>query len=329
MTRVACIDIGTVTCRLAVADVEQGRVTRMIKQSTICDLGEGLAATGRIGDAPRDRVLACVDAYLTAARAAKAPVACCTLTSAARDAANSDELLGGLARRGLRPEVIPGDVEGRLTFLGVAQDFADVPMLIADNGGGSTELALGSLEQGAVQLAYVHSVDVGCRRITERFLASRPDGVPAADDLAAAHEWAQGLLVPAVAKARATGLVPERLLTCGGTVTTLVAMDAELEPYDSSYVHLHELTLEQVERLEAKLAGLTIEERAKLPGLQPKRAGVILGGAIIIAELLRATGFDALTVSESDLLFGLALSAAATKEDLPALIGWKPSLAAL
>ena len=329
MTRVACIDIGTVTCRLAVADVDGGRVQRMAKQTTICDLGEGLAATGRISDAARDRVLACVEAYLVGARSAGAPVASCTLTSAARDAANSGELMRGLEQRGLQPQVIPGDIEGRLTFLGVAQDFPGVPILIADNGGGSTELALGAMDNGVVDLAFVRSADVGCRRITELFLAASPDGVPTSDQLRAAHEWAHDQLAPAVEAARATGMVPKCLLACGGTVTTLVAMNAKLVPYDSAFVHLHELTLEQVSRLESQMASLTVEQRAELPGLQRKRAGVILGGTIIIDELLRILGFDALTVSESDLLFGLSISAAAAKEGVESPIAWQPTLAAL
>lgn len=329
MTRVACIDIGTVTCRLALADVAGGRVVRMAKQTTICDLGEGLDAAGRISDAARDRVLACVDAYLVAARSAAVPVASCTLTSAARDAENSDELLDGLAARGLKPEVIPGEVEGRLTFLGVAQDFAGQAILIVDNGGGSTELALGALADGVVDIAYVHSVDVGCRRITERYLAEHEDGVPTEEELAAAHAWAAEQLAPTIAKVRATGVVPSQLIACGGTVTTLVALDAQLVPYDSAFVHLHELTLDTVERLEAELAARSVDARAVLPGIQAKRAGVILGGTVIIAELLRATGFDALTVSESDLLFGLSLSAAAAYEGAEPPIGWRPTLASL
>ena len=101
MARVACIDIGTVTCRLAVADVAAGRVERLQKHSTICDLGENLTRTGLISPAAKERVLDCVDAYLAEARAQGLNRICCTLTSAARDAGNSTELLGALARRGL------------------------------------------------------------------------------------------------------------------------------------------------------------------------------------------------------------------------------------
>lgn len=100
MTRVACIDIGTVTARLAVADVEGGRVTRMLKQSTICNLGEGLTRTGMIAEAAAGRVLACVDSYLAAARQARAPRICCTLTSAARDAGTPTRFWRSLRRAG-------------------------------------------------------------------------------------------------------------------------------------------------------------------------------------------------------------------------------------
>ena len=134
MGRVGCIDIGTVTCRLAVADVSDGRVQRLHKRSTIVDLGENLTTTGNICDAARERLLTCIDGYLAEARAMEVPVICCTLTSAARDAENSDELLADLADRGLDAQVIPGVVEGSLTLLGVCQDFPGQLVLVADNG---------------------------------------------------------------------------------------------------------------------------------------------------------------------------------------------------
>lgn len=329
MQRVACIDIGTVTGRLAVADVEGGHVVRLAKQTTICDLGEGLSATGRLSDAAIGRVAACVEGYLTAARAARAPLACCTLTSAARDASNSDTLLDALKKRGLEPQVIHGEIEGRLTFLGVAQDFAGEAILVADNGGGSTELALGKLGERGLDLAFVRSFDVGCRRVTERFLSDGKEGVPTEEGLARAHAFAAEYFAQAVDLLAAAPLTPARLVACGGTVTSLVAMDAQLVPYDSRFVHLHELTREQVDRLERKLVPMTVGERAQLPGLQPKRAHVILGGVVAIAELMEQTGFDVLTVSESDLLFGLSLAAAAAAAGKSVIGGWQPALAAL
>lgn len=336
MTRVACIDIGTVTARLAVADVEGGRVARLIKHSEICNLGEGVDATGRLRDDAIGRVFSCVRGYVALAVEAGAPAACCTLTSAARDAENSDEMVSALESLGLSPLVIPGRIEGSLTFLGVAQDFRGRRILVADNGGGSTELALGSLgEDGALDLSYVRSVDVGCRRVTEKYLQAAP--LPTADDLAAAHAFVAEGFAPAVEEGglwaagseRAVADAPEALVVCGGTVTSLVAVDDEMEPYDSARVHLAGLTREKVEALEKRLAGLTVEQRAELPGLQAKRAPVILGGAVAISELMRQTSFSTLQASESDLLFGLALTAAASLDGTASPVGWRPEMHAL
>lgn len=336
MTRVACIDIGTVTARLAVADVEGGRVTRLIKHSEICNLGEGVDATGRLRDDAIGRVFSCVRGYVALAVEAGAPAACCTLTSAARDAENSRDMTSALESLGLSPLVIPGRIEGSLTFLGVAQDFRGRRILVADNGGGSTELALGSLgEDGALDLTYVRSVDVGCRRVTEKYLQAAP--LPTAGDLTAAHAFVAEGFAPAVEEGglwaagseRAVAGAPEALVVCGGTVTSLVAVDAEMEPYDSARVHLAGLTREKVEALEGRLAGLTVEQRAELPGLQAKRAPVILGGAVAISELMRQTSFSTLQASESDLLFGLALTAAASLDGTASPVGWRPEMHAL
>lgn len=339
MRRVACIDIGTVTARLAVADVEDGRVARLAKSSTICNLGQDVDRTRRLDKDAMKRVFLCCNEYVASAVAAGAEAICCTMTSAARDAENSAELEDALRSLGLEPEVIPGEVEGALTFLGVAQDFGGKRILVADNGGGSTELACGVLCDGALELGFVESTNVGCRRITDKFLSESglSGDLPGEGDLAAAHEFAARLLAPAIERGGlradgAEGEAPERLVVCGGTVTTLVAVSLALAPYDSSRVHLATLSREKVRELEALLAGKTVEERAALPGIQPKRAPVILGGAVAIGELMDQTGFDELTVSESDLLFGLSLTAAtalpgADGEESP--VGWKPTMRSL
>ena len=299
MERVACIDIGTVTVRLAVADVEDARVLRLIKRSTICDLGEGLSASGRISDDARGRVMGCVDAYIQIALDACATYICCTLTSAARDASNASDLLAELARRDLDPQVISGEVEGSLTFLGVAQDFARSRILVADNGGGSTELALGSMVGGGVlDLECVCSTDVGCRRITECFLSESDP--PSGHDIEAARSFARESFSAAIAKERILDGGPALLVVTGGTATSLVALEKRLEPYDATQVHCAVLLRERVDALAAKLAALTVEERAALPGIQAKRAPVILAGALAISELMPQARVDFLTVSESD-----------------------------
>ena len=327
MPRVAVIDLGTVTCRLAIADVEDGRVVRMAKQSNIVNLGEGVDETGMLCEAAIARVTGCVRDYAIAARQSGAEGLACTLTSAARDAGNSDVLLGEFRRLGLVPEVIPGSVEGSLTFLGVAQDFPRERILVADNGGGSTELAVGRLGEEGLSLEWVHSYDVGCRRVTERFL-ERSDP-PSAEDLAEAHAFARGLFTDAVRGGHIAreGKNPAHLVVCGGTSTSLVAMSLALDPYDPARVHLARLSRAEVARLELVLAGRTVAERAKLTGLQPQRAPVMLGGVVAVSEIMDVCGFDGMVVSESDLLFGLALTSAAALEGIGAPAGWTPRLA--
>lgn len=348
MSRVACIDIGTVTARLAVADVEGGRVARMAKHSEIVNLGEGVDATRRLSQAAMERTFACVRGYVDAAREAGCQAACCTLTSAARDAQNSWELGAALDSIGLDPLIIPGQVEGALTFLGVSQDFPGEPLLVADSGGGSTELALGRLRaDGVLDLRCVRSVDVGCRRVTEKFLSASP--VPSADDLRRAHDFVAAQLAGPVAEcvpsadaaathdATATPdavdadaapepLVPARLVVVGGTATSVVAIEKRLDPYDPSQVHLARVGAAQLDEVERLLASMPVERRAQLPGLQAKRAPVMLGGAVVVGELLRQTGFDELVVSESDLLFGLALAADAAVSGRPGPVPWTPSM---
>lgn len=325
MTRVAVIDVGTVTARLAIADVENARVQRMARQSNIVNLGQGVDHTGMLAPEACERLLACLDAYLTAIRGSHVEGVCCTLTSAARDARNSGELLSALAARGLAAQVIPGQVEGTLTFLGVAQDFGSERLLVADNGGGSTEFALGQLDDGTTpRLDFVRSVDVGCRRITEKFLSH--DDPPSEADLAAAHDFAAREF-RAVAQAHAQEVADvSRFVMTGGTATTLVALQKELVPYDSAQVHLATLPREAIAEQERQLASLKVSERAALPGIQAKRAPVILGGVVAIAEAMDAFGMGELTVSESDLLFGLSLTVAATVDGAPSPVGWRPEL---
>lgn len=325
MIRVAVIDVGTVTARLAIADVDGGKVVRMMRQSTIVNLGQDVDKTGVLAREACERLLSCIDGYLAQTREARPAAVCCTLTSAARDAKNSGDLLGALAARGLTAQVIPGKVEGSLTFLGVAQDFANTKLLVADNGGGSTEFALGKLSaDGTLALDMVRSIDVGCRRVTEKFL-SRFDP-PAVKDLLEAHEFAAQAFDPVRTWPVADDSGERRLVVTGGTSTTLVALEKQLVPYDSSRVHLATLSVDDVEAQERRLASCTVAERAALPGIQAKRAPVILGGAIAVREVMRAAGVDKLTVSESDLLVGLSLTTAATVAHEPSPVGWRPEL---
>lgn len=326
--KVAAIDLGTVSSRLVLAQVEDGAIVESSKHTEITDLGEGVDATGRFCEAAVGRVLAACRMFVDEVRAFGAACICTTCTSAARDASNAALLLDGLRELGLEPQVIPGEVEARLTFFGVAHDFTGERIIVTDSGGGSTELATGvyAPERGVFALEGTRSLDIGCRRVTERFFSALP---PTGSELAAAGAWANEQFAGYFKSLPVDFERAERLVAVGGTVTTLVALVHELEPYDSSFVHLRELSLDQVSDAIERMSSLDVAGIAALPGVQPKRAGVILAGAVVIRELMRAGGYDALTVSENSLLAGMAATINEVLDGATPTIAWTPSLSVL
>ena len=338
----AAIDIGTVTARLALAQVEDGRVIRMAKYTEIVNLGEGVDKTKRLLPEAIHRCVGCVSSYVDHARKEGAEAVVCTLTSAARDAENAPDLGMGLASLGLEPMIIPGEIEGALTFLGVSHDFENHRILVADSGGGSTELVVGTLigqpaAQGAGQqlggqqsasqqldINFVESVDLGCRRLTERFNLSSDH--PSAEDIDGAHTMAAQMMSEAIERAQQQCAAPELLVGVGGTATSLIAIRDHLDPYDPSKVHLNHISIDEVSQIEGLLASKTLKEREDITGLQAKRAPVMLAGTILLAELMKNSGFKHLAVSESDLLFGLVITAAAVHQGKQSPVIWKPIL---
>lgn len=345
----AAIDIGTVTARLALSQVEDGRVIRMAKYTEIVNLGEGVDTTKRLLPEAIHRCVGCVSSYVDHARKEGAEAVVCTLTSAARDAENAPDLGMGLASLGLEPMIIPGEIEGALTFLGVSHDFENHRILVADSGGGSTELVVGTLAgqpvaQGAGQstgqsvdkhagqqlggqqldINFVESVDLGCRRLTERFNLSSDH--PSAEDIDGAHKMASQMMSEAIGRAQQQCAAPELLVGVGGTATSLIAIRDHLDPYDPSKVHLNHISLDEVSQIEGLLASKTLKEREDITGLQAKRASVMLAGTILLAELMKNSGFKHLVVSESDLLFGLVVTAAAVHQGKQSPVIWQPIL---
>lgn len=333
----AAIDIGTVTARLALAQVEDGRVIRMAKYTEIVNLGESVDKTKRLLPEAIHRCVGCVSSYVDHARKEGAEAVVCTLTSAARDAENAPDLGMGLASLGLEPMIIPGEIEGALTFLGVSHDFENHRILVADSGGGSTELVVGTLAgqlaaQGAGQqlggqqldINFVESVDLGCRRLTERFNLSSDH--PSAEDIDGAHTMAAKMMSGAIGRAQQQSAAPELLVGVGGTATSLIAIRDHLDPYDPSKVHLNHISLDEALQIEGLLASKTLKEREDIVGLQAKRAPVMLAGTILLAELMKNSGFKHLVVSESDLLFGLVVTAAAVHQGKQSPVIWKPIL---
>jgi exopolyphosphatase/guanosine-5'-triphosphate,3'-diphosphate pyrophosphatase len=283
--RVAAVDLGTNSVRLLVADVEDGGATEVHRETRIVRLGEGVDERRRLLPAPIARARDALVDYRRRAEELGAERVLLVATSAVRDAENGEAFLSEIEwSYGFATRLLSGKEEAELTYRGVGRPDA----LVVDLGGGSTEL----IGPG------VHvSLDVGSVRLTERFLHSDP---PTADELDAA---AAAIDLPP--------LPPSPTIGVAGTFTTLAAL--ELGGYDPARTHGYRLTRDAVERWTERLASAPLAARA-FPGLEPARAPVIVGGALIVRELMRRAGLDEIEISERDLLNGAALQAAELPE---------------
>jgi exopolyphosphatase/guanosine-5'-triphosphate,3'-diphosphate pyrophosphatase len=297
--RVGAVDIGTNTVRLLIAELDDGRLLDLERHTEIVGLGRGVDATGRFDPERIDHALAVLATYAERLRVHGVSRARAVATSATRDAGDGPEFLDRAASvLGLRPELIDGIEEAALSFRGATAALpGERPTLVIDPGGGSTEFVLGtSLPDYSV------SLDIGSVRLTERLLPERP---ATADRVAAAAEEVAEIF--AIVR---LPTAPARVIGVAGTFTSLAAISLDLDAYDRNAVHGSTLTIEDLERLVDRLAQLTVEETAAIPSLEPKRAPVLLGGAIVAREAVRVSGLDSVTVSEADLLDGIVLALA-------------------
>jgi len=302
--RVGVVDIGTNSTRLLVADVTPGGVAVLDRDSIVTRLGQGVDATGRLADEAMDRVRDALTQYRERLDALRTERDVGVLTSAVRDAANGAAFVDEVAERfGLRAEVIAGDEEARLTFLGATSERdPDDPtaVVVIDIGGGSTEL----VEGHGREMDFHVSTQAGVVRQTERHIRSDP---PRHAELEALADDVRGVYAAAVPDRVRTAV--ERAIAVAGTATSLAAIDLELDPYDPERVHGHVLTLGRIEELLARLAQMTLAERRRVTGLHPDRAPTIVAGCVLLIEAVRLFGLENVEISEHDILRGAAISA--------------------
>jgi exopolyphosphatase / guanosine-5'-triphosphate,3'-diphosphate pyrophosphatase len=303
VARVAAIDIGTNSVLLLIAAAEAAGPRPLLERATITRMGEGVDKTRRLAPAAVERNLACLRAYAEDLRAHGSPKLDVVGTSALRDAEGAQAFLDEAERiLGVRPRVIAGDEEARLTFRGALSGLTvRGRLLVFDVGGGSTELVIGDAA-GTTRPESRVSLDIGSVRLFERHVHSDPL-LPA--EVAAIEADIAGQLTSGAPLLRLGEGAPVTLVGVAGTVTTLKALELGLPAYDSAQVHGAVLTLGAVEALCAKLASLSLTERQQLPGLQPKRADVIVVGALIVRDLLRRAGATETIVSDRGVRFGL------------------------
>jgi exopolyphosphatase / guanosine-5'-triphosphate,3'-diphosphate pyrophosphatase len=289
MTPVAVIDIGTNTTRLLVAEAEDAEVVELERRTIITSLGRGVDATGRLADDAMDRVAEAIAVYREVIDRLGAERVVAVATSAMRDSENGPEFHDYLQEKyGVDARTISGDEEARLTFLGAtAGRNDDRETVVIDIGGGSTEYVVGRAGRDP---GFHTSTQMGSVRFTERFLESDPPAQSELQELAEAVRQT----VPDVSA--------DHAIAVAGTATSVAAIDGAED------VHGYHLTLASCERVAAKLAGLTVEQRRKVEGLHPDRAPTIVAGAVILTESVRSLGLNEVEVSDRDLLHGAVLT---------------------
>ncbi len=289
MTRVAVVDVGTNSTRLLVADVTDGEVEALDRRSIVTRLGEGLERSGALGEEPMARVLRALDEYAQAMEEHGVEVRTGVMTSAVRDASNGPDFMARVREDyDIDATTLTGDEEAQLTYAGAAVG-RQGPMLVADIGGGSTEL---------VTQDWHVSTQVGVVRHTERH----------GEDIDALRADARAVIRDALA-ADGVGRV-ESVVAVAGTATMAASMELELDPYDADAVEGYRLTIDTLRERLATLHALDPAARRDVPGLHPDRAPTIVAGIAILIEVLEAAGADEVEVSDRDLLYGRALQVA-------------------
>ena len=301
--RVAAIDCGTNSIRLLIADIEGNNFREVIRTMQIVRLGQGVDQSGEFHPDAIARTLAAVDLF--AAEIAKRGVQKIRFcaTSATRDATNRHLFVDGVRERlGIEPEVISGDEEASLSFTGAIQDLspADGPFLVVDIGGGSTEFVFGT-----THVEHAKSVNIGCVRMTERHFTSDPASTT---EIVAARADIQEAINKAAALVPIT--TAKTLIAVAGTATTVAAAALGLTEYDRYAIHLARVSAEHTHEVADMFLTASREARSALGYMHPGRVDVIPAGALVLSEIMKATGAKAFVASESDILDGIARSIA-------------------
>jgi exopolyphosphatase/guanosine-5'-triphosphate,3'-diphosphate pyrophosphatase len=291
---VGVVDIGSNSVRLLIVDGDGER----LREVEVTALGSGVDRTGRFSE---ERVVATLDVlgrYREIMERVGVGRRRAVATSATRDAEDGAAFIERAARvLGVVPEVISGTEEAELSYLGATASLdGRLSTVVIDIGGGSTEFVYGA---GSVNTAT--SINIGSVRLTERSLPSRPALAAELREARTAVAREFQVLSPSEAVDRAIGVA--------GSFTSLAAIAIDLPEYDRDRVHGSVLTAASIHGLIERLSEMTIAETAAIPSLDPKRAPVLLAGAVIAEGALQAVGVDEITVSEHDLLDGMALEA--------------------
>ncbi len=301
--RVAAIDCGTNSIRLLIADIDGSNFREIDRTMEIVRLGQGVDQNKAFHPDAIARTLAAIDLFAQEiSKRGVEQIRFCA-TSATRDASNRELFIDGVKERlGIEPEVISGDEEARLSFIGATKEFAasDAPFLVVDIGGGSTEFVYGHSE-----VEFAKSVNIGCVRMTERNIHSDP---PKAEEIENARRDIQEAI--AVAALTVPITQAKTLIAVAGTATSVAASALDLAKYDRHLIHLARVSAQQTHHVAITFAAMNAEQRSHVGFLHPGRADVFAAGSLVLSEIMKATGAKEFVASEADILDGIAWSLA-------------------
>jgi exopolyphosphatase/guanosine-5'-triphosphate,3'-diphosphate pyrophosphatase len=298
---VAAIDCGTNSIRLLIADITGGNFKEVVRTMEIVRLGQGVDQNKSFHPDAIARTLAAVEkfAQLIASKGVEKIRFCAT--SATRDASNRELFTNGVKKiLGTEVEVIPGEEEAALSFIGATKELSknDGPFLVVDIGGGSTEFVFGS-----EKVDFARSVNIGCVRMSERHLSLQPPTI---------EQIAEAIIDIDLAITQAAKVVPisqaKSLVAVAGTATTVAAAALKLAEYDRYLIHLSRISAPAVHKVAAMFQSMNKDQIAALGYMHPGRVDVITAGALVLSRIMAATGASEFIASESDILDGIAWS---------------------
>ena len=301
MSRVAAIDCGTNSIRLLIADITGDNFKEVLRTMEIVRLGQGVDQNKAFHPDAIDRTLSAVRLFKDQIAGKGVEKIRFCATSATRDATNRNLFIDGVREiLGIEVEVIPGEEEAELSFIGATKELrqSDAPFLVVDIGGGSTEFVFGN-----EKVDFAKSVNIGCVRMSERHLNTQPPSMA---------QIAQAIVDIDIAITQAAAVVPittaKTLVAVAGTATTVAAAALELTDYDRHMIHLSRISASNVHKVAASFQSMNKDQIASLGFMHPGRVDVITAGSLVLSRIMAATGASEFVASESDILDGMAWS---------------------
>lgn len=301
MSRVAAIDCGTNSIRLLIADITGSNFKEVVRTMEIVRLGQGVDQNKSFHPDAITRTLSAVEKFAALITNKGVEKVRFCATSATRDASNRELFTSGVKKiLGVEVEVIPGEEEAALSFIGATKELSqsDGPFLVVDIGGGSTEFVF-----GAEKVEFAKSVNIGCVRMSERHLTLQPPTMA---------QIAEAIVDIDIAITQAAKVVPisqaKSLVAVAGTATTVAAAALKLVDYDRYLIHLSRISAQSVFQVAAMFQSMNKDQIAALGYMHPGRVDVITAGALVLSRIMAATGSSEFIASESDILDGIAWS---------------------